>query len=101
MMVLMWYIVIGLAVLALVMFLGVGIIATNTTFTPLFQKYFYWIAIVWIFTSSFLLIWLVNAFGGTKKDMLSSFLAAIGIWLVLIQVSLQESLTCHMLVALC
>ena len=92
MMVRLWYIAISLAIVALAAFLGVGIIATNTTFAPLFQKYFFWIAIVWVFTSSLLLIWLVKAFGGNKKDMLSSFLAAVGIWLVVIQVSLITTL---------
>ncbi len=82
-----WSIAIIFAIVALAVFLGVGIIATNTTFAPLFQKYFFWIAIIWVFTSSLLLIWLVKAFGGSKKDMLSSFLAAVGIWLVVIQVS--------------
>lgn len=87
MMVHVWRIAIVFAIVALAAFLGVGIIATNTTFNPLFQKYFFWIALGWVFFSSTLLIWLVNAFGGNKRDMLSSFLAAVGIWLVVIQVS--------------
>ena len=88
-MVYLWTALIVLALTALAAFLGVGIIATNTTFAPLFQKYFFWIALLWVFTSSTLLLWVVSAFGGNKKDMLSSFLAAVGIWLVVIQVSGQ------------
>lgn len=91
-MVFVWKIAIVSAVVALAAFLGVGIIATNATFDSIFQRYFFWIALGWVFFSSSLLIRLVKAFGGNRKDMLSSFLAAIGIWLVVIQVSAHSSL---------
>lgn len=82
-----------LASVALAIFLGVGIIATNTTFSPTFQRTFFWIAIAWIFFSSSLLVWLVKVFGGNKRDMLSALLVAVGIWLVVIQVSTHFSLS--------
>lgn len=93
MVILLWNILIVFASVALAVFLGVGIIATNTTFSPTFQRTFFWIAIAWIFFSSSLLVWLVKVFGGNKRDMLSALLVAVGIWLVVIQVSAQSSLS--------
>jgi hypothetical protein len=69
------------------MFFGVGIIATNSQFSPLFQRIFFWIAIVWTLVPSLLLAWIVRATGGTGKDITSAFIASIAIWLVVIQVS--------------
>ncbi|KAI9805280.1 MAG: hypothetical protein M1833_005733 [Piccolia ochrophora] len=81
-----WRVVLLLAALALILFLGVGIIATNSTFDATFQKYFFWIAIVWVLVSSSLLAWLVQAVGGSKKDIVSGALAVVAIWLVVIQI---------------
>jgi len=71
----------------LICFYGVGIIATNTQFSPIFQQYFYWIAILWSVASSSLLAWVVIALGATRRDAVGAFLSAIAIWLVVIQVS--------------
>jgi hypothetical protein len=84
---LIWRIVFYLAILALILFFAVGVIATNSTFSPLFQKIFFWIAIIWTLTPSVILAWLVRAVGGSDKDVASVFLASIAIWLVVIQVS--------------
>jgi len=71
----------------LICFYGVGIIATNTEFSPIFQQYFYWIAILWSVASSSLLAWVVTTLGATRRDAVGAFLSAIAIWLVVIQVS--------------
>lgn len=81
-----WFIIISLAILALITFLGVGIIATTATFSEGFVKYFFWISIVWTLASSTLLVSVVRAFGANGKDALSAFLAAVAIWLVVIQI---------------
>ncbi|KAL2688453.1 hypothetical protein IWX47DRAFT_650894 [Phyllosticta citricarpa] len=83
-----------LAVLSLICFYGVGIIATNTTFSPTFQQYFFWIAIIWSLVSSSLLRWIVALFGGHKRDVVAALLSGLSIWLVVIQVretSLRET----------
>jgi hypothetical protein len=84
---LIWRIIFFVAILVLIIFFGVGVIATNSTFSPLFQKIFFWIAIIWTLTPSIILAWLVRAVGGSDKDVTSVFLASIAIWLVIIQVS--------------
>ena len=73
--------------LVLIGFFGVGVIATNSAFSTLFQKIFFWVAIIWTLTPSIILAWLVRAIGGSDKDVTSVFLASIAIWLVIIQVS--------------
>lgn len=83
-----WNFVLVFSVAALVGFYGVGIVATSTTFSPIFVKYFYWVAIAWSLISSVLLSWVVVAFGSSKRDSFGAFLSCIAIWLVLIQVSL-------------
>lgn len=80
-----WFVLLGFRYLASFCFLGVGIIAT-TTFSGIFVKYFFWISILWILASSSLLVGIVRAFGGNGKDCMSAFLAAVGIWLVVIQI---------------
>lgn len=81
-----WLGVLVFAVTALACFYGVGIIATNSTFSPAFQKYFFWIAIFWSLISSSLLSWVVKAFGGNKRDVVAALLSGLSIWLVVIQV---------------
>ena len=87
-----WRAALFLSGCALVAFYGVGVIATNTTFSPLFQQYFFWIAIVWSLASSSLLGWLVSILGASKRDVLGSFLSALALWLVIIQVRLYPLL---------
>jgi hypothetical protein len=82
-----WKFVLASTTLALVGFYGVGIIATNSTFSTLFVRYFFWVAIFWSLISSVLLSWLVIAFGSSKRDSVGAFLSAIAIWLVIVQVS--------------
>jgi hypothetical protein len=82
----MWNVVFLLAVTALVLFYGVGIIATNAQFSPTFQKYFFWIAIFWSLLSSSLLSWLTTALGATRRDAVGAFLTGLGLWLVVIQI---------------
>ena len=91
-MLLLWRIIFSLAIFALVAFFGVGVIATNSTFSPLFQKVFFWIAIVWTLVPSIILAWLVRAIGGSNKDVTGVFLASIAIWLVVIQVGYNKLL---------
>jgi hypothetical protein len=83
---LLWKFLISLGVLASIGFLSVGIIATTTTFDPFFIKYFFWVAIVWVLAASSLLVALVRAFGAGGKDSLGVFLAAVAIYLVIIQI---------------
>lgn len=66
-----WQIFLLLSVAALILFYGVGIIATNTRFSPIFERYFFWIAIFWSLISSALLSWVVKALGGTKRDVVA------------------------------
>lgn len=82
-----WKFVLLFAIAALVCFYGVGIIATNSTFSPIFVRYFFWVAIFWSLISSLLLSWVVIAFGSSTRDSVGAFLSAIAIWLVIIQVS--------------
>jgi hypothetical protein len=81
-----WNIVFVSVVLALICFYGVGIIATNTRFSPTFLKYFFWIAIFWSLISSALLSWLTVAYGASRRDAVGVFLTGLGIWLVVIQI---------------
>ena len=85
-MVLLWRILLILGFVCLWGFLGVGIIATTTTFAPKFIESFFWIAIVWTMTSSTLLTLLVRAMGGNGRDCVGACLAAVAIWLVVIQI---------------
>jgi hypothetical protein len=85
--ILLWRIVFIVAIVALILFYGVGVIATNSTFSELFQRIFFWIALVWTLVPSFILAWLVHAVGGSNNDVMSAFLASVAIWLVVIQVS--------------
>lgn len=66
-----WTIVLYLAVIALVLFYGVGIIATNSEFSPTFEKFFFWIAIFWSLISSALLSWVVKVLGGSHRDVVA------------------------------
>ena len=88
-----WQIAFPIAMLSLICFYGVGIIATNTTFSVPFQKYFFWIAIFWSLISSPLLSWLTVAFGASRRDAVGAFLTGIGIWLVVIQIGQTHLLT--------
>ncbi|KXT11868.1 hypothetical protein AC579_4177 [Pseudocercospora musae] len=81
-----WGTLLGLGFAALICFLGVGIIATTTTFSPIFVQYFFWIAIIWTLASTSLLVLIVRAYGGNGKDCMSAFLAGVAIWLVVIQI---------------
>lgn len=83
----MWQTVLVIAAAALVCFYGVGIISTNSTFSPIFVQYFYWVAIFWSLISSCLLSWIVMVFDASRRDAFGAFLSAIAIWLVVIQVS--------------
>ena len=81
-----WAGLFALAFFCLFLFLAVGVIATTTTFNQTFVKTFFWIAIIWTIASSGLLVSVVRAFGGNPKDCLMAFLAAVAIWLVVIQI---------------
>jgi hypothetical protein len=71
---------------SLIYFYGVGIIATNTRFSPTFLRYFFWIAIFWSLISSTLLSCLTVAYGALGRDTVGVFLTGLGIWLVVIQI---------------
>ncbi|KAF2632031.1 hypothetical protein BU25DRAFT_406548 [Macroventuria anomochaeta] len=81
-----WQVIFPIAITTLACFYGVGIIATNTTFSKPFQKYFFWVAIFWSLISSTLLSWLTLAFGASRRDAMGAFLTGIGLWLVVIQI---------------
>jgi hypothetical protein len=85
-MVLFWRIFFCIVVFILIVFFGVGVMATNSQFSPTFQKTFFWIAIIWTLVPTVILSWLVHAIGGNGKDVMSVFLASLAIWLVVIQV---------------
>ncbi|KAF2233220.1 hypothetical protein EV356DRAFT_210758 [Viridothelium virens] len=70
----------------LILFYAVAIIVTNSTFSPVFIEYYFWIAIVWSLISSGLLSWVVYVLGATKRDTMLSFLAGLSLWLVVIQI---------------
>lgn len=89
-----WKITLWASGIALVVYYGVGIIATNTEFSTLFQEYFFWIAIIWSLSSSALLGWLVHVLSGSKRDVLGAFLSALALWLVVIQVCMSFRSTC-------
>lgn len=65
-----------IAGVALICYYSVGIIATNTTFAPLFHKFFFWIAILWSLSGSALLSWLVWVIGAGKS--VGFFLVCLG-----------------------
>jgi hypothetical protein len=77
----------------LFLFFGVGVIATNSPFSPLFQKIFFWVAVIWTMAPTILLSWLVSAIGGSKRDIASVFLASLAIWLVVIQIGQTHLIT--------
>ncbi|KAF1984946.1 hypothetical protein K402DRAFT_335501 [Aulographum hederae CBS 113979] len=81
-----WKTIFTLSILSLVCFYGVGIIATNTRFSPVFQRSFFWVAIFWSLISSSLFGWLTWALGASKRDVMGAFLTAIGLWVVVIQI---------------
>lgn len=81
-----WRIMLGLAYLCLFLFLGVGVIATTTRFSPFFVETFFWIAVIWTMAGSGLLVAVVRAFGGNSRDSLSAMLASIALYLVIIQI---------------
>jgi hypothetical protein len=81
-----WAFVLAFACFAQVAFLGVGIIAMTTTLNETMIKYMYWVCFAWILLSSSLLVLLVRALGASGKDCLSAFLAAVAIWLVVVQI---------------
>lgn len=92
-----WKITLWASGIALVVYYGVGIIATNTEFSTLFQEYFFWIAIIWSLSSSALLGWLVHVLSGSKRDVLGAFLSALALWLVVIQVCFLALAVMHVL----
>jgi hypothetical protein len=81
-----WAVVLAFACFAQIAFLGVGIIAMTTTLNENMIKYMYWVCFAWILLSSSLLVLLVRALGASGKDCLSAFLAAVAIWLVVVQI---------------
>jgi hypothetical protein len=81
-----WAFVLAFGCFAQVAFLGVGIIAMTTTLNEMMIKYMYWVCLLWIIMSSSLLVLLVRALGASGKDCLSAFLAAVAIWLVVVQI---------------
>ena len=76
----------NLGFLCLIAFLAVGIIATTTTFSSTFNKTFFWIAIARTVISPALLGALVKAPGGHGRDTVGAYLAAVAIWLVVVQI---------------
>ncbi|KAJ8116575.1 hypothetical protein OPT61_g2021 [Boeremia exigua] len=88
-----WRAAIVIAIASLIIFYGVGIIATSTTFDEVFKRYFFWIAIFWSLISSSLLSWVTVAFGASRRDAVGAFLTGIGIWLVVIQIGQTHLLT--------
>ena len=81
-----WAVVLAFACFAQIAFLGVGIIAMTTTLNENMIKYMYWVCFAWILLSSSLLVLLVRALGASGKDCLSAFLAAVAMWLVVVQI---------------
>lgn len=82
----MWRILLAAGFAAEIVFLGVGLIAMTTTFSDIMMQYLFWICLIWLLASSSLLVLLVRALGASGKDCLSAFLAAVAIWLVVIQI---------------
>lgn len=82
----MWSILLTAGFAAEILFLGVGIIAMTTTFSDIMVRFSFWICIIWLLARSSLLVLLVRALGANGKDCLSAFLAAVAIWLVVIQI---------------
>lgn len=76
----------GSAYVVLFLFLGVGVIATTTRFSPFFMETFYWVAVIWTMAASTLLVAVVRAFGGSARDCLSAMLASVAIYLVILQI---------------
>ncbi len=81
-----WHVQFFALILCLLTFFAVGIVASTATFSEVFLRAYFVIAIVWTLSSSLLVFLLVRLFGGEIKDAVAAFLAAIGLWLVVIQV---------------
>jgi hypothetical protein len=81
-----WAVVLALGCVAQICFLGVGIIAMTSTLSKPMIKYVYWVCFAWILWSSSFLVLLVRALGASGKDCLGAFLAAVAIWLVVVQI---------------
>jgi hypothetical protein len=81
-----WAVVLAFGCFAQIAFLGVGIIAVTTTLNEWMVKYMYRVCLLWIIMSSSLLVLLVRALGASGKDCLAAFLAAVAIWLVVVQI---------------
>lgn len=82
----LWMVLLTAGFAAEIVFFGVGLIAMTTTFSDVMTRYLFWICLIWLLASSSLLVMLVRALGATGKDCLSAFLAAVAIWLVVIQI---------------
>jgi len=82
----MWKVVFSVVGVSLVAFFAVGIIASTQEFSGIFLKNYFIIAIIWSLASSSLLSWFVRLLGGGTKDAVATFLAMLGIWLVVIQI---------------
>jgi hypothetical protein len=81
-----WAVVLALGCFAQICFLGVGIIAMTSTLNKPMIRYMYWVCFLWIIWSSSFVVILVRALGASAKDCLAAFLAAVAIWLVVVQI---------------
>jgi hypothetical protein len=87
--IILWRIAFFLIALVIMVFFGVGLIASTQKFDEYFLENYFAIAIAWSLVSSALLGWYIRLLGGTKGEASAGFLALMGIWLVVVQVSLS------------
>ena len=83
---LLWRFLFVTIAIVLVVFFGVGMIASTQEFAPVFLKNYFAIAVAWSLSSSALLGWYIKLLGGTRTEAAAGFLAILGLWLVIIQV---------------
>ena len=70
----------------LVLFFGVGLIASTQEFSPILLAHYFTFAVIWSLCSSALLGWYIKMLGGTRTEAAAGFLAMMGLWLVMMQV---------------
>lgn len=88
----LWQMLFVIIAIVLVVFFGVGLIASTQLFSPSFLKNYFAIAVAWSLCSSALLGWFIQLLGGTRTEAAAGFLAMMGLWLVVIQVNLSLQL---------
>lgn len=70
----------------LVIFFGVGLIASTQEQSPVFLAHYFTFAVAWSLSSSALLGWYIKILGGTRAEIAAGILAMMGLWLVMMQV---------------